>query len=59
MPRYQEFVLGLLVCVLLVLLFLFLVLNWAMGCETWDQSLWTASNSCVTPTEFINLFIPN
>ena len=27
----------------------FLALNLLLGCETWDQSLWTERNSCVTP----------
>ena len=26
----------------------FTLLNFMLGCETWDQTLWTERNSCVT-----------
>jgi len=32
----------------------FIAVNFALGCETWDSSLWTATNSCVTPSAVIN-----
>jgi len=59
MTRYQETALGIVACIVFALFFLFILLNWVMGCETWDQSYWTATNSCVTPTEFIKMFLPN
>tara|TARA_B100001063_G_C16564568_1_gene452741 strand:- start:385 stop:600 length:216 start_codon:yes stop_codon:yes gene_type:complete len=32
----------------------FTLLNMMLGCETWDQSLWTEYNSCVTPSMLFN-----
>jgi hypothetical protein len=26
----------------------FLFINLMLGCETWDESLWTETNSCLT-----------
>ena len=26
----------------------FIFINLILGCETWDQSLWTETNSCLT-----------
>jgi len=31
------------------LLMAFIFVNAMLGCQTWDQSLWTATNSCITP----------
>ena len=28
----------------------FILVNFMTGCETWDETRWTAHNSCVTPT---------
>jgi hypothetical protein len=28
----------------------FALINFMLGCETWDESLWTETNSCVTLT---------
>lgn len=27
-----------------------MTINVLLGCETWDETLWTPSNSCLTPT---------
>jgi len=40
------------------LLIIFTLLNFMLGCETWDEQYWTAYNSCITPTEFIGVFLP-
>ena len=36
------------------MLMAFIGVNALLGCETWDQSLWTASNSCVTPAMVVD-----
>jgi len=36
------------------MLMAFLGINLMLGCETWDQSLWTATNSCVTPAMIVD-----
>ena len=41
------------------LMFGFVGINFLLGCETWDQSYWTEYNSCIIPTEFIKMFLPN
>ena len=27
----------------------FIIINWLLGCNTWDKSLWTEYNSCFNP----------
>ena len=36
-------------------LFIFIMLNLMLGCNTWDRDLWTDTNSCILPSEFIGL----
>ncbi len=36
--------------VLIGFLMAFILVNMVLGCETWDQELWTEYNSCITPT---------
>jgi hypothetical protein len=40
------------------LLLLFVLINFMLGCESWDEQYWTAYNSCLTPTQFIGVFLP-
>jgi hypothetical protein len=40
------------------LLLLFVLVNFMLGCESWDEQYWTAYNSCLTPTQFIGVFLP-
>ena len=42
---------------LISFLFLFILINWAMNCTTYDESLWTDSSSCISVTELIQIFI--
>ena len=35
--------------VLIGFLMAFILVNMVLGCETWDQELWTEYNSCITP----------
>lgn len=37
------------------LFFNLIILNLILGCETWDQSLWTDNNSCILPLEMIGV----
>ena len=32
----------------------FIMVNVMLGCETWDASYWTVTNSCVTPSAIWN-----
>jgi len=47
-----------LVVVAFSLLMLFVLINFMLGCESWDEQYWTAYNSCITPTQFIGAFLP-
>jgi len=47
-----------LVVVAFTLLMLFVLVNFMLGCESWDEQYWTAYNSCITPTQFIGAFLP-
>ena len=40
------------------LMMLFTLLNFMLGCESWDQSYWTEYNSCIYPSEFLGMFLP-
>ena len=48
MSRVINFILAVLLSVGIGLLVGFILINWILGCETWDQELWTETNSCVT-----------
>ncbi len=37
------------------LLLTFILVNLVLGCETWDQNLWTPYNSCVTPLQILGI----
>jgi len=54
--RILEVLGGTVITVVFVLIFIFALLNWAMGCESWDQTYWTETNSCIYPSEFIMMF---
>jgi hypothetical protein len=44
--------------VVFTLLIMFTLINFMLGCESWDEQYWTAYNSCLTPTEFIRILLP-
>ena len=48
MSKVINFILAVLLSVGIGLLVGFILINWILGCETWDQELWTETNSCVT-----------
>ena len=33
----------------------FALINFMLGCKTWDETLWTDYNSCVTPAQLLGL----
>jgi hypothetical protein len=37
------------------LFFTFIILNLILGCETWDESLWTEYNSCIKPLQMLGI----
>jgi len=39
-----------LVLVAFCLMFVFAIINFMLGCETWDERYWTEYNSCLTPS---------
>lgn len=45
-----------LVLTLFSLLMAFVLINFMLGCESWDEQYWTAYNSCITPSQFIGGF---
>ena len=48
MSKVTNFILAVLLSLGIGLLVGFILINWILGCETWDQELWTETNSCVT-----------
>lgn len=43
-----EWILALVVTAGVGVLLAFIIINLLLGCETWDESLWTEYNSCLT-----------
>ena len=43
-----EWILALVVTAGVGVLLAFVIINLLLGCETWDESLWTEYNSCLT-----------
>ena len=48
MCKVTNFILAVLLSVGIGFLVGFILINWILGCETWNQELWTETNSCVT-----------
>ena len=39
-------------------LFTFILINLILGCDTWDQELWTEYNLCILPSQIMHIFLP-
>jgi len=50
MVRTLEIIGGGIALVCFAFLMAFVLINFMLGCETWDESLWTETNSCLTVT---------
>lgn len=48
-----EWILALVVTAGVGFLIAFVIINLLLGCETWDESLWTEYNSCLTMQHII------
>jgi high-affinity Fe2+/Pb2+ permease len=48
MKKVIEVALGALVSLVIAWFIVFIGINMILGCETWDQELWTETNSCLT-----------
>jgi len=46
--KVLEWILALVVTAGVGFLLAFIIINLLLGCETWDESLWTEYNSCLT-----------
>jgi hypothetical protein len=53
LSRSVEIIGGLLLAVAVGFLIAFVAINLILGCETWDESLWTETNSCLTLTQIM------
>jgi FtsH-binding integral membrane protein len=42
---------GILMAGVVGILIAFVILNWFLGCESWNEQYWTATNSCITPSQ--------
>ena len=51
MRGFLNFIGGLLLAVVMGFLIAFVAINFMLGCESWDESLWTETNSCITVTQ--------
>jgi hypothetical protein len=55
LSRSVEIIGGLLLAVAVGFLIAFIAINLILGCETWDESLWTETNSCLTLTQIMEV----
>ena len=46
--KVLEWILALVATAGVGFLLAFIIINLLLGCETWDESLWTKTNSCLT-----------
>ena len=53
MAKLIEVIGGFIIASVVGLLFAFVIINFMLGCETWDESLWTETNSCLTLTHIM------
>jgi len=55
MRKYRDTLFVTLFMIGFILLFEFIAINWMLGCTTWDSSMWTAQNSCMTFAQLFGL----
>ncbi len=53
MAQLSKVIGGLLIATVVGFLLAFVIINLILGCETWDESLWTETNSCLTLTQIM------
>tara|TARA_Y100000114_G_scaffold81943_2_gene75641 strand:+ start:709 stop:879 length:171 start_codon:yes stop_codon:yes gene_type:complete len=55
MKRLIESVVGFAMALAMAFLIVFVVINFMLNCQTWDQDLWTDTSSCVTLGQFLGV----
>lgn len=53
MAQLSKVIGGLLIATVVGFFLAFVIINLILGCETWDESLWTETNSCLTLTQIM------
>ena len=53
MGKLTEVIGGFAIALVVGFLIAFVAVNFVLGCETWDESLWTETNSCLTLTQIM------
>ena len=53
MGKLTEVIGGFAIALVVGFLIAFVAINFMLGCETWDESLWTETNSCLTLTQIM------
>ena len=48
MTKFNIFI-AIMITLLAVAMFDFIIINWLLGCNTWDKSQWDEYNSCFNP----------
>ena len=56
MKRAVEIIAATIGMALFAFLMAFVLINFMLGCETWDETYWTEYNSCLTPSHIISSF---
>jgi hypothetical protein len=56
MKRAVEIIAATIGMTLFAFLMVFVLLNFMLGCETWDEARWTETNSCVTVFHAVRSF---
>lgn len=55
MNKIGNLALAILMGTAILLMFEFVLINFILGCETWDKDYWTEYNSCVTISHMLGL----
>ena len=55
MKKLIEFSVGLVMTLFMAFLIVFVVINLTLNCQTWDDSYWTESSSCVTVSQLMGI----
>ena len=55
MIRFGKFLLSAFFLVAFTWLMVFTIINFMLNCQSWDESYWTETSSCVYPSQMLGL----
>ena len=55
MKKLIENVVGFVMTVVMAFLIAFVLINFMLNCQSWDESYWTETSSCVTVSQILGI----